>query len=120
MKTNSEYYKNIHIPEANLDAYPADGRMVDIIPCVNLNDDIYDNVYENTLYQSFVPLIGSSDPAQVTIQQLRLYYPSLSIDPMNEFNTKGLVARAFPALFPFGNAELNQVHLSKINSAAYF
>lgn len=49
-----------------------------------------------------------------------IQWPTIGERPINEFNTEGYIARAFPTLFPKGDADLHSPRLQKVNPSPYF
>lgn len=49
-----------------------------------------------------------------------LKWPKISSDPVNEFNTRGYIAQAFPVLFPYGRGDYLDVKKKKVTARVYF
>ena len=47
-------------------------------------------------------------------------WPDIDGHPINEFQTFGYIARAFPTLYPTGKADLRSEHIRDVNPAEYF
>lgn len=47
-------------------------------------------------------------------------WPNIDVCPINEFQTPGYIARAFPTLYPTGAADLRSKHSADIRPAEYF
>ena len=72
------------------------------------------------IQESFV-LDNNPINTEERIRQLfNLPYPTTSTLPINEFTHEGFIARAFPTLFPFGRADLNQEREKKVTIVEYF
>jgi hypothetical protein len=49
-----------------------------------------------------------------------LDWPLIGQHPIDEFNTDGYIVQAFPALFPYGKADLSAERPHKISAYEYF
>src|ERR1041384_4977274 len=49
-----------------------------------------------------------------------IMWPEIEGNPINEFQTPGYIARAFPALYPHGKADLRSERIRDIKPAEYF
>ena len=47
-------------------------------------------------------------------------WPIISGNAINEFNTPGYIARAFPTLYLTSSADLRSEHIRDVNPAEYF
>ena len=47
-------------------------------------------------------------------------WPEIEGSPINEFQTPGYIARAFPTLYPYGKADLRSERIRDIKPAKYF
>ena len=75
--------------------------------------------------QTFAPaqMPGPDERAAIEAavnQQNVFNWPAIAHEPVNEFNTEGYIACAFPALFPTGSADLNGPHMHKPTPYQYF
>ena len=49
-----------------------------------------------------------------------MQFPQRAGDPINEFTTEGYIAKAFPCLFPTGNADFKAPRRTKVSAQDYF
>lgn len=129
LKRNNPYYKNITISEENLKQLPNDANVIESIEnvCVDgpsedghSGDELEgDEIEEDDghLYQSGVTM--TSFPHQDEQIKKTVEWPELGTK-LDEFNTPGYIVCAFPTLFPYGVADLNDDRLKKVQKAAYF
>ncbi|KAK3907212.1 hypothetical protein KUF71_002902 [Frankliniella fusca] len=128
LKKNNPLYKDIVISEENLQMLPENGYVSDDVPCVSIPSE-EDNVNvtdigqeeedgEENVQQSGVP--HKISPHQDEAIKNCLKWPSMSEEPINEKNMPGFLPSAFPILYPYGVADLNDSRPQKINTADYF
>src|SRR2546421_648113 len=81
----------------------------------DVGDDRLDHDTEDTIVRNFIPAPLPShgedraiDDALGRMQSNNhpVMWPNLGINAINEFNTPGYIARAFPVLYPTGSADL--------------
>ncbi|CAG8803458.1 10099_t:CDS:2 [Cetraspora pellucida] len=91
--------------------------------------DNNDNEDEDIITSNFVsaPLPSSNEESAIAdtlgrMQASNLPIMWLNIDrnPINEFQTPGYIARAFPTLYPTGDGDLRSEHVREIKPAGYF
>ena len=97
-----------------------------------MSDEDEDENHETTFNsQTFVPLLPTKLREDRAINEIlnnkaqhnrnmRLDQPSNEILPVDEFNTPGYIARAFPTLYPWKIADLNEPWLREVKPAEYF
>jgi len=138
LKGNNQYYTDIIIDEENIANLPADGDVSHLLPNVHLDGladeaDINQDQANNTLESSCFPNLPVLDAAQVIDNNLRAAvaeqpnaeieggdWPALDNDPLNEFQSEGLICKAFPVLFPYGRGDLREPRLQTISKHNYF
>src|SRR2546421_106808 len=142
LKENNEYYANITIDGEILGSLPIDGSIDDQLSNKQKIDEGSDYDDENVINEdpnceneddvirrTFVAVSPSFDREDDSIQKAinRLYtescpvvWPKIKNEPINEFETAGYIACAFPTLYPTGNADLRQVRIREVNPAEYF
>lgn len=89
-----------------------------------------DEAPDNLIGRSCYPNIQALDENTAIRRNLRRVHPDneipvgdwpdLSQDAANEFQTEGLICKAFPVLFPYGRGDLNAPRLHKISYRKYF
>lgn len=133
LKEHNYYYKDINIDNETLDSLPEDDSIVDMIPqvpdqIINENPDDTENEGDG-ISRSFVPLLPATQSEKVAIndtlerlqnQNEHTAWPEIDGSPINEFQTIGYIARAFPTLYPTGIADLRTPRIKKVNPAEYF
>lgn len=65
-------------------------------------------------------LLENVDQEKIIKKELKLDYPSLSSEPINEFRSKGYIARTFPALFPTGKGDYLQPRTRSLTWREYY
>ncbi|KAK3923264.1 ATP-dependent DNA helicase [Frankliniella fusca] len=143
LKINNPYYKNIIISEECLHSLPLDGNILselnvedhdedaNEITELNVEDhddnedetrdemiddeeiDCYDKIY-------YTGVTHTEFPQQEEQIKEYLNWPKLGDEPIDEFNTPGYIACAFPTLFPYGNADLRQERKHEVKTSNYF
>jgi ATP-dependent DNA helicase PIF1 len=120
LKANNQYYRHIVISEDNLSQIPLDGDVSQQLRHLFENDRQDADPGDNVVHESFLVVDTPVNNEALIRQRLHLPYPSTSRSPINEFLDEGFVVRAFPALFPTGNADLNQPRNIKLTAIEYF
>lgn len=118
LKSNNIYYRHITISERNLNAIPTDGDMSQLLYSLDINPDIDPSNTE--IDDSYVPLIDALDQEHHLARRLNLPYPDLDRSPVNEFTEEGYIAKAFPCLFPTGDADYLQSRTTSLTHDEYF
>ncbi|GBC15565.1 ATP-dependent DNA helicase PIF1 [Rhizophagus irregularis DAOM 181602=DAOM 197198] len=132
LKQNNRYYTDIVIDEEVLQSLPEDGPIDDQLPQIDdveqhFNDD--DDVYEDMIGSNFVPAPLPSPNEEQAIgdtlnrmqdNDLPIMWPSIDGTPINEFQTPGYIACAFPTLYPTGNGDLRSNHVREVKPSEYF
>jgi hypothetical protein len=138
LKKNNRYYADIIIDENVLRTLPDDGSIDDRLPQIRndenrlqLVDDAHrlDSETDDTIVRNFI-LTPIPSPIETHIINDALARMQSEADPVmwlniggtaiNEFNTSGYIARAFPTLYPTGSADLRAEHIRDVNPAEYF
>jgi len=142
LKVNNKLYREIDIDDEILQSLPEDGSITEKLPQYtddrtpgseegpNGEDD--DENEENAFNsQTFVPSLLNRLSENIAINEilnranhnqenLKIDWPHNEISPVDEFNTPGYIARAFPTLYPWGIADLNEPREKEIKAAEYF
>jgi len=132
LKLNNRYYFDIVIDNEVLQSLPNNGPIDDYLPKVQRNDDHSnddENETEDIVTHNFVPLAPSSHREDEAINEALarmhakitpIVWPNIDCSPVNEFHTPGYITRAFPTLYPYGNAVLRAERVRDIKPAEYF
>ena len=84
---------------------------------------------DETISRTFVPLLPptrrENDAINETLNRIEsnnppIIWPEIEGVPINEFQTPGYMARAFPTLYPYGQADLCSAHAREIKPSKYF
>ena len=109
LKAHNCYYKDIVIEEEILHSLPGNGSIADLFP-QKINDEI-STEEENSkdgIGRSFVPLPASTRREDTAINETLnrmqtnnapILWPEIDGFPINEFQTPGYIAKAFPTLY---------------------
>jgi hypothetical protein len=130
LKMNNIYYRGIAIDASTLDSLPEDG-VYDKVRITN--DDIVleqvDEEPEVAAKEDFVimhsscmlqmPLKEMESALRERLLQEKLQWPTVSDQPLNEFQTSGLMSLAFPHLFPTGAGDYSASRLRDIQIGDY-
>ncbi|CAG8622461.1 21469_t:CDS:2 [Cetraspora pellucida] len=133
LKANNCYYADIIINNEILRSLPDNGPVDDQLPQLeDVEDEYFDNnddEDEDIITSNFVPapLLSFNEESAIAdtlgrMQASNLPIMWLNIDgnPINEFQTPGYIACAFPTLYPTGDGNLQSEHVRKIKPAGYF
>ncbi|KAK3932677.1 ATP-dependent DNA helicase [Frankliniella fusca] len=119
LKANNTYYKDIVISEENISVLPCDGNVIDRIQFVSSDDLVAaSSDSDEKVHESFVPNVSQVDQDHQIKKKLK--WPTTCNEPIDEFNTPGYIACAFPTLFPRGEADLRVNRLAVVKPANYF
>ncbi len=134
LKANNRYYEDIIIDQEILQSLPENDSIAKLLPQLN-NDQIIDEISpdeengDDGIARTFVPLPVSTQREDVAINDtldrmqsnnLPLMWPEIDGFPINEFQTPGYIARAFPTLYPYGHSDLRSERPRDIKPAEYF
>src|SRR5688572_30742923 len=82
------------------------------------------------IVRTFVPLLPSTQREEVaitnTLNRIQnnkndpVTWPHIADNPINEFQTQGYIVRAFPTLYPTGNADLLAERIKEIKPTGRF
>ncbi len=134
LKQNNKYYYDITIDNEALSSLPENGSVTHLLPQLQDDQTIEENSGddendENTISSTFVPLLPNTHREDVAINDTldriqnnnhQLMWPVIEGNPINEFQTPGYMARAFPTLYPYGLADLRSGRPRDIKPAKYF
>jgi ATP-dependent DNA helicase PIF1 len=120
LQANNPYYRHIVISEDNLSQIPLDGDVSQQLRHLFENDQRVDNAEDDVVHESFIVVDDPVNNEAQVRQRLNLPYPTTSRSPIDEFRDEGFIAKAFPVLFPYGNADLNQPRNVKLTPVEYF
>jgi hypothetical protein len=132
LKINNRYYADIVIDSEMLKLLPDNGPIDDYLLQVQRNDDNSnddDNETENMVTRNFVPVVPSSNReddaineaiARMQAKTTPIEWPNINGTSVNEFRTPGYITRAFPTLYPYGNADLHAERIRDVKPAEYF
>jgi len=141
LKENNKLYRDIVIDDETLQSLPENGSIAEKLPQFTddrnygseegRNDENEDESDENSFNsQTFVPLLPTRLSEDRAINEIlnraqrdknsRLDWPHNEVLPVDEFNTPGYMARAFPTLYPWGIADLNEPREREVKPAEYF
>ncbi|CAB4435573.1 unnamed protein product [Rhizophagus irregularis] len=124
LKRNNRYYANIIIDDNVLRTLLNKGSIDDLLPQVRDAEnrlhhvdyeprvtDRLDGETDDTIIRNFIPA-----PFPLCSEN----HPNIDDTAINEFNTSGYIARAFPTLYPTGSADLRAEHVRDVKPAEYF
>lgn len=140
LKANNRYYTHIEINQENLESLPNDGNIfsnavnnqnaqinIDSHPELPINQDLNSPIMRSGLadlttidQRLLIQDILGFELSEHGLPAGILPWPEIGQSPINEFNTQGYIACAFPVLFPFGNADLRTPRLAKVDPNLYF
>jgi hypothetical protein len=134
LKANNRYYKDIIIDDEALQSLPENCSIADQLPRIEndqINEDSNEdeNGSDNMITRSFVPSLPPSRREDVSIKNTLnrmqtesppVSWPEIDNCPINEFQTPGYIAMAFPTLYPTGQADLRAERIRDIKPAEYF
>ena len=133
LKENNRYYTDIVIDKEVLHSLPENRAIDDILPQLDdieghdFNGD--DDGLEDSVDRNFVPIPLPSPNEESAIDDTLtrmqagvnpVLWPTIDVTPVNEFQTPGYIACAFPTLYPTGNADLRSGRSREIKPAEYF
>lgn len=117
LKEHNMYYKDIEIDLEVLNELLEINNVALLLPSAEM--DIDEDVTQDHVEESFVPLLENINQEKIIKEELRLDYPSLSSEPINEFTSEGYIARAFPTLFPTGKGDYLQPRMTNLTLREY-
>jgi hypothetical protein len=117
LKENNRYYNDIIIDNEVLQSLPVDGSIDDQLrkTQTNVEESDQEENEDDVITRTFVPFLPSVDREDVAIQNTLdrvqnennpIEWPQINNHPVNEFQTSGYIACAFPTLYPTGHADL--------------
>lgn len=128
LQANNPFYADVEFSEENFSTLPENSNVfervtyvIDDAKSTNQKKQPSSDVEEEdhrSISESCVPMMGV--PSQKDKASAVLHWPSISKDCINEFNTIGYIAMAFPCLFPSGKADLRSPREKKISPICYF
>ena len=117
---HNKYYNDVTINHDTLEQLPIDSDLTNLITVSIDSSDLLeipvqqDDPYESLMSSTFVPAAATDFTEQQAIRQSIMNqssnqqyvnWPVTEANPINEFNTEGYMACAFPTLFPEGIAD---------------
>ncbi len=134
LKENNPYYNDITIDKEILDSLPENGSIFNMLPHIRDEqsevDDLNDTENgDESISRTFVPLDPPTHREDEAINEALnriqsnnppITWPEIEGVPINEFQTPGYMARAFPTLYPYGKADLRTARAREIKPAEYF
>lgn len=138
LRSNNQYYRDIEIDMSIIQRLPLDGNVCHLLPNISSDADQNDDPLppenaDNVIERSCFPNIPAINIPQVIESNLRRVadpesqddfdggnWPELDDDPLNEFNSEGIICKAFPVLFPYGRGDLRAPRLQSITKHNYF
>lgn len=126
------YRDDVVIDHENLNNLPVDGNVADLLQSVYAAEaqPVADNADaqsdENNVFHSGVPMAAPME--QEAAMQLHLQkngsadlvpWPAITTNAINEFSEEGYIARAFPALFSRGAADLRGPSKESVSPSEY-
>ncbi|PKK75534.1 hypothetical protein RhiirC2_863195 [Rhizophagus irregularis] len=128
LKQNNRYYADVIIDHEILRSLPINGTIDDQLQDINEDVD-YDENEDDVITRTFVPLPPSANREDTAIRNTLdriqnenhpIMWPQINGNPVNEFQTPGYIACAFPTLYPTGSADLRAERIKDIKPAEYF
>ncbi|KAK3916788.1 Protein RMD9, mitochondrial [Frankliniella fusca] len=110
LKNNNKYYFDVQISEDNVNALPEDDNVFELLNGFDVNEEIE----EPNIYESGSPVMSKATGSDQVISMLS--WPTISSQPINEFNDDTYIVQAFPCLFPKGNGNF-KTNKNNIGSA---
>ncbi|RGB26705.1 hypothetical protein C1646_770097 [Rhizophagus diaphanus] len=144
LKANNKFYQDIKIDSDVLQMLPENdliemhlSQLIDNNDRPNeqhldqVDDENNEDNEDNFISQTFILLLPNKHSEERAINEIlnRMHndrervvidYPRNEIFPINEFHTCGYIARAFPTLYPWQTADLNDYWVKEIKLAEYF
>ena len=125
LKMNNPFYSDIIIDMEQISQLPLNDSIYGMIPTVDLPEVNTDEEnFSEEIYESMIPeniRITEVDRLQSAVNNV-IPWPQ-GTDIINEFSCEGYVSMAFPALLPYGSAELNdntRASSMKLTALEYF
>jgi arsenate reductase-like glutaredoxin family protein len=128
LERNNIYYQHISVSNTNLAALDQNPDLSSLLTEQALPSGAGITEHgpaDSDLTETYFPHVPNIDQ-QAVIQNLRasqghqVDWPAQDPIPINEFNTDGYMAQAFPTLFPFGRADYNAERNVKLTLIEYF
>ncbi|CAG8606715.1 20363_t:CDS:2 [Rhizophagus irregularis] len=123
LKRNNQYYADIIIDDNVLRTLPDEGSIDDLLPQVrdaenrlhHIDYEPRDADHLDELYFSPFPLRNENHVIDDALARMQsetgpVMWPNIDDTAINEFNTPGYIACAFPTLYPTGSADLQAEH----------
>lgn len=126
LKGNNKYYHNIVIDNDILQTLPENGSIAEQLPQLTNDRTHHHEEGPNEQREDLTEIDDESDEAhflnrmQHDQENSRIEWPRNETFPVDEFHTPGYIARAFPTLYPYGTADLNDLRVKEIKPAEYF
>jgi ATP-dependent DNA helicase PIF1 len=129
LKENNCYYSDIVIDNEIIQSLPIDGPIDDRFQHTQITVEDEDEDEDNVITRTFVPLPPPTRREDVSIRntldrvengERPIEWPQINNYPINEFQTPGYIACAFPTLYPTGYADLRAIRIRDVKPAEYF
>ncbi|XP_055344659.1 uncharacterized protein LOC129592610 [Paramacrobiotus metropolitanus] len=126
LKKHNMWYKDIQIDERALNSLPQDGNLHSLLATMNAIPAEFSDEVERVSDTGVPNIMQINQAAQIReaigADDVRVPYPAMNEVPIDEFNTAGYIAQAFPCLFPTGNADLrdNRGRANPVTETEYF
>ena len=134
LKQNNRFYNDITIDDEILRSLPKDESVVHLFPQLQDDQTIKENSgdsenNDDVISSTFVPSLLNMHREDVAINDTLdrmqtgnhpLMWPDIEGIPINEFQMPGYMVRAFPTLYPYGQADLRSERPRDIKPAEYF
>src|SRR6266498_97647 len=131
LKKNNRYYSDIIINNEVLQSLPVDGPIDDQLRKSQMNAEEFDDEgnEDSVITRTFVPILPLARSENVAIKNTLnhvqneidpIIWSQIDSHPVNEFQTPGYIACAFPALYPTGSADLRAERIKEVKLAEYF
>ncbi|CAG8753569.1 12071_t:CDS:1, partial [Rhizophagus irregularis] len=113
LKENNRYYADITIDHEVLRSLPNNDPIDEQLQDIEEEPDFEND--EDVITRTFVPYLPPAYHEDVAIKNTLdrvqdnnrpITWPQMNSNPVNEFQTSGYIACAFPSLYPTGNADL--------------
>ncbi|KAK3929764.1 ATP-dependent DNA helicase [Frankliniella fusca] len=132
LKHNNRFYFDVEISESNIDALPENDNVFDLLNGFDIEEQIEEpalplphndlqteptdptNEILEDIYDSGNPIMTKAVGSDQIVSMLS--WPTISNQPINEFNDESYIVQAFPCLFPKGNGNI-KIHKGKMESA---
>src|SRR6266542_291800 len=127
LKENNRYYIDIIIDFEVLRSLPIDGSIDDQLRSIaeESDNENEDNVITCTFVLFFPSAYREDVAIKHTLNRMQnenrpIIWPQINSNPINEFQTPGYIACAFPTLYLIGYVNLRTERIKDVKPAEYF